>query len=121
MPPRKKTAPARKSSGPRATHQEWVFFLNTIRSQILQDMADGTVPTDVRDFASLHDYTDANFYGHHEGKNDWIISVPTWRRRGLDWTTDMFNRAYDAIDEWLQNGRTEAAFVEASERYFPQA
>lgn len=33
------------------------------RDEIVRDVRDGTVPANVHDFASLHDYVDANLYG----------------------------------------------------------
>lgn len=58
------------------------------KREILEDISNGRVPADVRDFSHLHDFVDANEYG------------------GL---TDRAQVAavQEALNQWLVNGRPE--------------
>ena len=60
----------------------------TIKAQILDDIADGTVPVTVATFSELHDFVDANSYG------DLL---------GLD--NAEANSVMDEVDAWLRGGR----------------
>jgi hypothetical protein len=67
-----------------------------MKREILDDIESGVLPSNVRTFADLHDYTDANLYGNAEQ----ILDV-----LGPDAEVDIFNRASNEIDQWLKGGR----------------
>ena len=69
-----------------------------MKSEILHDIADGTVPADVMSFGDLHDYVDANEYGGFcEDGNRVIDGLPSDQR------CDVLNYCQDAIDFWLKS------------------
>lgn len=69
-----------------------------MKHEILQDIADGTVPADVMSFGDLHDYVDANEYGGFcDDDNNVIHSLP------VDQRCDVLNHCQDAIDFWLKS------------------
>lgn len=76
------------------------------KSEILQDIADGTLPESVSSFVDLHDYVDANMYVNDADRADRRIG-PLGERLG--WTMDDFidftNEAMDEVNAWLQAGR----------------
>ena len=76
------------------------------KSEILQDIADGTLPESVSNFVDLHDYVDANMYVNDADRADRRIG-PLGERLG--WTIDDFidftNEAMDEVNAWLQAGR----------------
>jgi hypothetical protein len=69
--------------------------------EILEDIADGTVPASVRSFSRLHDYTDANHYG-----GAFEADLPA---DDADPRRDAFfaywNAVQDRLHQWLQDGR----------------
>lgn len=64
------------------------------KSEILQDIADGTVPVTIDCFGDLHDYVDANMYG---GLGECEYEWPT-----EDGFCDYGNAIQDALDAWLK-------------------
>lgn len=82
--------------------QEFAFPPDTIRlavarskREILLDIARGTVPADVPDFSTLHNYVDANVYG---GLCDgsWHVGQPG--------DLDDANAVQGQVDAWLRSG-----------------
>lgn len=61
-----------------------------MKQEIVDDMAEGTVPATVRDFASLHDYVDANEYGGLCSDNAHL-------------STEFVAVAQHAVDGWLRS------------------
>lgn len=90
-----------------------------MKAQILQDVAAGRVPPTVRSFAELHDYVDANFYGHVVVDGEWVASDPSLRAdRFPDWDPDTLgelihadacNAAENKVDAWIRAGGLRAA------------
>jgi hypothetical protein len=79
---------------------------DAMKDEITALIADGTVPADVPDFSSLHDYVDANMLAHEvygseipEDETDEQGEVRN-EREG-----DIFNRASSVVDAWLRAGR----------------
>jgi hypothetical protein len=72
-------------------------YVAEVKRLVLKDIADGTMPADVKTFSEMHDHVDANEY--------LIDAMP-----GYDWglengSIDYANRVADTVDEWLRNGR----------------
>lgn len=64
------------------------------KSQILADIASGTVPSSIDNFGDLHDYVDANMYGGlGECEYEWETE---------DGFCDYGNALQDALNAWLQ-------------------
>lgn len=63
------------------------------KSEILADIADGTVPATVATFSELHDYVDANCYG---GLCDDECPPEVW---------DAGAEIQEAVHQWLVAGR----------------
>lgn len=61
----------------------------TIKSEILRDMLDGTVPITVSSFSELHDFVDANMYGTPE-VDDPYTDIP------------IIDDAQCVVDRWLR-------------------
>jgi hypothetical protein len=75
----------------------------TVQRMITEDMAAGTMPADVRSFAELHDYTDANEYviaalDGYQPRGDCSSEVVT-----SDAESNMANEVMDAVDAWLRS------------------
>jgi len=62
------------------------------KSEILADVASGTVPSTCASFSELHDYTDANGYGG------------AFERPFDNDETDFWNAVQDAVDRWIKQG-----------------
>lgn len=84
-----------------------------MKSEILADIASGTVPETVSSFSELHDYVDANCYGGF-CEDDYIAKA--WGVSGfpsdddfpenlMDTVVDFENDAQNAVHAWLANGR----------------
>lgn len=114
-----------RKSAPVTTAQ-WMALLRLMRKQIREDMADGTVPKNVSDYSTLHDYTDANFYGHREkflrkrGEVDWVPGVRSLENMPESKWQDTIAAAQNAMDMWLRGPRTEVAFKKAAVKYMPK-
>lgn len=70
-----------------------------MKTQILEDIAAGTVPSTVATYAELHDYVDANEYGSDEAW-DLLVDTPEW-----DNVVDHLGKAQNVVDAWLKAGR----------------
>jgi len=82
-------------------------IVKQMKTEILQDMAEGLVPTTVKAFSELHDYRDANCYGgfcddefadaliEHFGGRDEHEGMP----QGM---LDLINECQNEIDIWLR-------------------
>lgn len=80
---------------------DYAETLARAKHEIIMDVLGGIVPHDVKGFAELHDFTDANKFG---GAFD-LFSV------GSDGTDEFmerecafWNRVQDAIDAWIKSG-----------------
>ena len=79
------------------------------KSQILADIADGTLPKDkIESFSDLHDYVDANMYGF-EDEND-------TDDKGIDYDGDSYPdwwkiivEVQDKLDVWIKSGGLDEA------------
>jgi hypothetical protein len=70
-----------------------------MKQEILEDIADGTVPATVASYSELHDYVDANGYGG--AFEDW-----SWEDGKVpEEVVNFWNRLQEACDQWLKNGR----------------
>jgi hypothetical protein len=71
------------------------------KREILADIMDRIVPATVKDFATLHDYVDANCYGG--------LCEDGWTEYANDEMTDechaAASRVQDELHQWLQQGR----------------
>jgi hypothetical protein len=76
------------------------------QSEIMVDIASGTVPADVENFAALHDYVDANCYA---GCCDESTATEL---QGLDLWNEIFPRASGDDEEVLGSGATLNALNE---------
>lgn len=79
-----------------------------LRSQreILDDIADGTVPSSVASFGELHDYVDANMYGglcDEDGPVEWLPEDDD----DLDAALALSNHVQEVVHQWLVAGRPE--------------
>ena len=70
-------------------------YVAKTKEEILNDIQSGRVPADVRSFADLHDYVDANCYGGAEALVDEI---------GLDAAVNILNAGSYVLDEWIRDG-----------------
>lgn len=68
------------------------------KGEILDDMREGTVPTDVTTFSALHDYVDANVYG---GLCD----------DDAAFDVDAANEVQSTVDRWLAAGGAVSALA----------
>lgn len=67
------------------------------QSSIIEDVMEGIVPVDVPDFASLHDFVDANGYGgFFEGHPAMDLEVQD--------SCDFVNEVQDQLDAWIRAG-----------------
>ncbi len=80
--------------------------LETAKQEILQDIADGTIPSDVKSFEELQDYVDANMYVNDAEREDRMIGP---LGKPLGWGTQKFidftAKLIDGLDTWLAAGR----------------
>lgn len=91
---------------PPFTQAEVDEVVDRAKREILADIADGTVPDDVPDFSSLHDYVDANTYGGLCDGDDWVFRH-LWEIPGTDGPAviDFGNAVQAAVSQWLEAGR----------------
>ena len=85
------------------------------QTEILADITNGTVPQDVKDFAALHDYVDANCYAgccdessgtDLQGMDLWNLIFPRnttddHEVLGSMATLDAMNEMQSRLDQWL--------------------
>lgn len=71
----------------------------TMKAEILADIEEGTVPSTVASYAELHDYVDANMYGHDDAW-DLLVDTDEW-----DNVVDHLGKAQNVVDAWLKAGR----------------
>lgn len=101
------------------TPEQAAFIVAAIaqsKAEILRDIAAGTVPADVPDFATLHDYVDANCYGglcDDDAERDAKVRALFPRQSDDEpegFTAremDAYNAIQDAVNAWLVAGRPE--------------
>lgn len=64
------------------------------KREILADVKSGAVPATAKDFAELHDYVDANYYGGaFEAEFD-----------DSDRACAFWNKVQDTLDAWIRSG-----------------
>lgn len=73
-------------------------IIQQAKSEIIEDVANGVVPADVKNFSELHDYVDANMYG---GLCDEDSKVPFE-------PLDEINEIQGAVSEWIESGQLKA-------------
>ena len=74
------------------------------KTEILADVAAGTLPSTCASFSELHDYTDANGYGG-------AFECPFDNNE-----TDFWNAVQTAIDGWIKQGALKASLTDAEAR-----
>lgn len=77
--------------------------------EIEDDISDGTVPADVPDFSSLHDYVDANCYGGLCDGEDgpWHYLWAIRDANDSPAIIDFGNAVQSRVDAWLRAGRPQ--------------
>ena len=89
---RKEVNPARNPRLPGFSDDELRQVVERAKTEILADVAAGTVPSTCASFSELHDYTDANGYGG------------AFERPFDNEETDFWNAVQDAVDRWIKQG-----------------
>ena len=90
------------------TPKNWADRLEQARLQILSDVRDGTVPATVGSFGDLHDYVDANEYGH--SREEWqngLLWSPSADESGWDEPGGVIyemNALQTKLDAWIKDG-----------------
>ncbi len=79
----------------------------TMKSEILRDIATGIVPDSVSSFSELHNYVDANLYGNAESVLAELSELHQEAQTALDSHVAIANAAMEIVDNWLQNHRAE--------------
>ncbi len=74
------------------------------KTEVLADVAAGTVPSTCGSFSELHDYTDANAYGG------------AFERPFDNNETDFWNAVQDAVDCWIKQGGLRASLTDDEAR-----
>jgi hypothetical protein len=79
-------------------------FVAAVKAEILELIADGTIPATVTTFSELHDYIDANMLGE-----DLFPPMPEAEDDDDDdyWEAmhELVSDAQDDVHQWLQAGR----------------
>ncbi len=70
-------------------------YTEQVEKAITQDIKDGCVPGDVKNFSELHESVDANMY-LVDAMPDVEVDINNM---------DQFNEVMDRVDMWLKNGR----------------
>lgn len=76
-----------------------------MKSEILVDITNGTIPETCASFGELHDYVDANCYGgfcNDEFSDKWGMPSDEGYPNAL---IELADNAQNAIDAWLNAGR----------------
>lgn len=96
-----------------AAHPTAADLADAIKREVLDLIADGTIPEDVPDFAALHDYVDANMLGDTErGAIETGFEGEAW-----DAHLAVVNEAQEIVHQWLKAGRpVDVGFVDADGR-----
>lgn len=81
------------------------------KEEIFRDVIRGFVPLDVPDFASLHDYRDANLYGDVEHECQVARRDGEWDELEDSKCAEFYNRVYSAVDTWIKEGGLPAMAV----------
>lgn len=81
------------------TEQRMREVADRVQREILDLVADGTIPADVRTFGELHDHIDANELGGLCDDDD----------PNSDINTDDWYRIQELVEPWLQAGNTNGA------------
>lgn len=84
----------------------------TVKSEILEDIANGVLPETISTYSELHDYVDANGYG---GFLDAAFEYGhLWNeedQHGLSTMIRFANKVSHLVDQWLRAGRPEQGAV----------
>ena len=83
---------ARNLRSPDLSVDELHRVVERAKTEILADVASGTVPSTCASFSELHDYTDANGYGG------------AFERPFDNNETDFWNAVQTAVDGWIKQG-----------------
>ena len=101
------------------TAEQSAFIAATVdqsKAEILRDIADGTVPADVPDFGTLHDYVDANCYGglcddddERDAKVRALFPYEDGDEPDCMTAREMgaYNAVQNAVNAWILAGRPE--------------
>ena len=89
---RMEVIPARSPRLPDFSADELRQVVEQAKTEILADVAAGTVPSTCASFSELHDYTDANGYGG------------AFERPFDSEETDFWHAVQDAVDRWIKQG-----------------
>lgn len=76
------------------------------KDQVSADINKGVVPADVKDFAKLHEFVDANYYG---GAFEWPTLVSDMDSVTQDQHVKFWNAVQSNVDAWLKAGRSDEA------------
>jgi hypothetical protein len=76
-------------------------LVSSIKQEIRELIANGTIPETVGSFSELHDYCDANMLG---GTED-LLQFDDEGDSHID--IDELNAAQDAVDAWIKSGRQD--------------
>ena len=82
----------RSTRSPDFSADELHQVVERAKTEILADIASGTVPNTCSSFSELHDYTDANGYGG------------AFERPFDNDETDFWNAVQTAVDRWIKQG-----------------
>ena len=96
--------PERNPRGPDFSADELRQVVERAKTEILGDVASGTVPSTCASFSELHDYTDANGYGG------------AFERPFDNNETDFWNAVQDAVDRWIKQGGLRANLTDDEAR-----
>ncbi|CAG9165538.1 hypothetical protein [Cupriavidus pinatubonensis] len=82
------------------------------KRQIQQEIATGRIPPTVTDFATLHDFVDANeFGGLCEDEGEWNRLFPRTSAAEGDVFCEAANRVQDALSQWLSTSAERNALL----------
>lgn len=100
------------------TDEDVARIVARVKDEVLKDIADGTVPEDVADFSTLHDFVDANTYGgladyENDPTTDPVVKAlwaAHWAgEEDLDFSDSPIfafaSAVQDKVHEWLKAGR----------------
>lgn len=68
------------------------------KAEIIADVVEGHVPSDVKNFSELHDYVDANTYGGLCDEDNEVPFEPL----------DEINEIQNAVSDWIESGQLKA-------------
>jgi hypothetical protein len=93
------------------TEDEWQDLIAPTvaecQMEILADVRQGRVPADVPDFATLHDYVNANEYGRTCDADE--DGLGGWDFAGEGGGMTFWGRVHAAVDRWIKDGGIKEA------------